>query len=118
MEELPLSLRQPQRYNVSRNEGHKPYRLQEKKGLDRNMRIYADEKETELISVICNCCKKELLVENGILKEEAVEVKHTFGYFGKRDGQRELFDLCEDCYSRIAGGFQIPPQQEEITEFL
>lgn len=82
------------------------------------MRIYLDEKETELVSVICNCCKKELVVEQGILKEESLEVKHTFGYFGKRDGQAERFDLCEECYDRIVGRFQIPPQQEDITEFL
>ena len=82
------------------------------------MRIYLDAKETELISVICNYCKKELPVENGILKAEAVQVKHTFGYFSKRDGQAEEFDLCEDCYKKITDRFQIPVEKKEITELL
>ena len=38
------------------------------------MRVYLDEKEKELVTVICNQCKKELLVENGILKEECIHV--------------------------------------------
>ena len=70
------------------------------------MRIYLDAKETELISIICNYCKKELPVENGILKAEAIQIKHTFGYFSKKDGQSEEFDLCEDCYKRITDKLQ------------
>lgn len=82
------------------------------------MRIYLDAKETELISVICNYCKKELPVENGILKAEAVQVKHTFGYFSKRDGQCEEFDLCEECYKKITDRLQIPAEKKDITELL
>lgn len=82
------------------------------------MRIYLDVKETELISVICNCCKKELPVENGILKAEDIRIKHTFGYFSKKDGQSEEFDLCEECYKRITDKFQIPVKKIEITELL
>lgn len=82
------------------------------------MRIYLDAKETELISVICNSCKKELHVDNGILKAEGIQVKHTFGYFSKKDGQSEEFDLCEDCYKRITDKFQIPVEKKEITELL
>ncbi len=82
------------------------------------MRIYLDAKETELISVICNCCKKELNVENGLLKEEAVHMKHAFGYFSKKDGQVEQFDLCEQCYEKITGKFQIPVEQNDVTEYL
>lgn len=82
------------------------------------MRIYLDAKETELISVICNCCKKELPVENGILKAEGIRIKHTFGYFSKKDGQAEEFDLCEECYKRITDKFQIPVEKKDITELL
>ncbi len=82
------------------------------------MRIYLDAKETELVSVICNCCKKEMSVENGILKAEAIQVKHTFGYFSKKDGQTESFDLCEECYKKITGKFKIPVEQKEETELL
>ncbi len=82
------------------------------------MRIYLDTKETELVSVICNYCKKELPIENGILKAEAIQVKHNFGYFSKKDGQTETFDLCEECYKRITSKFQIPVEKKDITELL
>lgn len=82
------------------------------------MRIYLDGKEAELLSVICNYCKKELPVENGILKAEAIRFKHTFGYFSKHDGQTESFDLCEECYRKITGKFQIPVEKREETEFM
>ena len=52
------------------------------------------------------------------MKAEAVQVKHTFGYFSKRDGQAEEFDLCEDCYKKITDRFQIPVEKKEITELL
>ena len=40
------------------------------------MRIYSEQKETELVQVACNCCGKNLLVENGFLKEECIHVEH------------------------------------------
>lgn len=82
------------------------------------MRIYLDAKETELLSVICNSCKKELPVENGILKAEGIQIRHTFGYFSKKDGQTESFDLCEECYKRITEKFKIPAEKKEETELL
>ena len=33
------------------------------------MRIYMDKNKQELQGVICNRCKKELTVENGVVKE-------------------------------------------------
>ena len=50
------------------------------------MRVYTEQKVRQLTEVVCNCCGKKLLVENGILKEECVHVTHDFGFFGKRDG--------------------------------
>lgn len=82
------------------------------------MRIYSDEKETELVSVICNCCEKKMLVENGIIKEECVGICHTFGYFSERDGEAQEFDLCEECYRKITGRFRIPANTRNVTEFL
>ena len=65
------------------------------------MRIYLDISNTELISVICNRCGKEMKVENGILKERCFEVKHAFGYFSSKDGQVYHFDLCEQCFDKM-----------------
>ena len=82
------------------------------------MKTYLNEKETELAAVVCNCCKKELLVENGILKEECIHVTHDFGYFSKRDGETQNFDLCEECYEKIVAKFRIPAEMQERMELL
>lgn len=82
------------------------------------MRKYLNENETKLAAVVCNGCGKNLPVENGILKEECISVRHSFGYFSKRDGQIQMFDLCEDCYEKLAAGLQIPAQVQEQKELL
>lgn len=82
------------------------------------MRTYSEAKEAVLISTVCNCCGRELSIENGILKEESIEFKHTFGYFSEKDGQTEEFDLCEACYQKIIGKFQIPVKGRTELELL
>ena len=82
------------------------------------MRVYSDENRTELVTVVCNACRKELLVENGILKEECIHVEHNFGFFGSRDGECDRFDLCEDCYRKIVANFSMPVEKGERKELL
>lgn len=82
------------------------------------MRIYSDKNKTELVSMICNCCKKELKVENGIIKEGCFCGDSQFGYFSNKDGMKHFFDLCEECYDKITADFAIPVETEEITELL
>lgn len=82
------------------------------------MRKYLDENNRELDSVVCNYCGKELLVENGILKEGCLEVNSSFGYFSRKDGQIHRFDLCEDCYEKMIARFRIPVDCQETKEFL
>lgn len=82
------------------------------------MRVYDSKIETGLVSVRCNCCEKELLVENGILKEECIHIVHDFGFFGHRDGETHSFDLCEDCYTQIVSRFRIPVEMQERKELL
>ena len=48
------------------------------------MRKYS-ENTKELEKAVCNFCGKELLVENGILKEGICSVDVTWGYFSKKD---------------------------------
>ena len=74
--------------------------------------------DTGLASVICNCCNKELLVENGILKDECIHISHAFGYFSERDGEIQCFDLCEECYNKMIAKFGIPVENGERTELL
>ena len=82
------------------------------------MRIFLDENKKELKAVICNKCGKELRVEDGILKEGCFQGDVLFGYFSNKDGSRHSFDLCEECYDEMTDGFDIPVNEEEITELL
>ncbi len=82
------------------------------------MRKYLEEGSNGLASVICNGCGKNLLVENGILKEGCFEADAVFGYFSKKDGEIHSFDLCEECYDKMIARFRIPAQRQEATELL
>ena len=82
------------------------------------MRIYSDNNRKELVSVICNQCKKKLKVENGIVKEGCFCGNSQFGYFSNKDGMKYLFDLCEECYDKMTAGFASPVEEEEAKELL
>jgi len=80
------------------------------------MRIYKDE--IRLTEVICNCCGKSLKVEDEILKEGCFHVDYIFDYFSERDGERDIFDMCESCYEKMVKDFKIPVTTAEVTEYL
>lgn len=80
------------------------------------MREY--DEQNEPVRVQCNACKKELKLEQGILKEGCFHVDFAWGYFSSRDGMQHRFDLCEECYDRFVGSFQIPVTELENTELI
>lgn len=80
------------------------------------MREYKEDRT--LTKVVCNACGKNLLVENGILKEECIHVDHDFGFFGSWDGESDSFDLCEACYEKLIAGFAVPVERRERKELL
>jgi len=80
------------------------------------MKIY--DEHQKLQSVICNCCEKKLLVENGLLKDALFEGKQSFGYFSERDGVTHRFDLCEGCYNKWIKKFRIPVEETENIEMI
>lgn len=82
------------------------------------MRIYFDDDKKELVSVICNRCKKELVVEKGMIKEGVFCGDTQFGYFSNKDGMKHFFDLCEECYDKIISEFTIPVETEEVKELI
>lgn len=82
------------------------------------MRRYGNETDKELVQVVCNQCKKDLKLENGYLKEGCFAVDFCFGYFSKRDGMRHRFDLCEECYTKMISGFQLPVEEVPENELL
>ena len=71
-----------------------------------------------LKEVFCNKCGKQIEVENGMLREDCFEVNRTFGYFSHKDGETQIWDLCEDCYDRFVHSFQIPVTSKEETELI
>ena len=66
----------------------------------------------------CNCCGKEIRIEQGIPKEEVLEIVKDWGYFSEKDLERHRLVICETCYDNWVSGFQIPPKVEERTEAL
>lgn len=98
------------------------------RGNRRKMRDYEREKRGilmkkyhkngQLETLICNCCGKKLAVDHGILREGAISVDYTWDYFSEKDGQIHRFDLCEECYDELIGGYKIPVDIKEQTEYL
>lgn len=82
------------------------------------MRIYRRNTEIEIEKVSCNGCGKELLVENGIVKEGCFHVEYNFGYFTEKDGTKHEWDLCEACYDKMVKNFAIPVDVKDESEFL
>lgn len=82
------------------------------------MRRYEEEQGGKLVRVVCNQCQKELKVENGYLKEGCFHGEVVFGYFSHRDGTKQQFDLCEECYDKIVKQFAIPVEENQENELL
>ena len=84
------------------------------------MREYKEkeQKELELANVVCNQCGKELLIEDGILKEGCFSIDYQFDYFSDKDGYIYSFDLCEECLDKWIQNFKIPVHIQETKEFL
>lgn len=70
------------------------------------------------MQIYCNSCGKKLKVENGLLKEDAFEATKEWGYFSDWDTQIHRFNLCEGCYKKITGEFQIPVEVRKKIEVL
>lgn len=68
------------------------------------------KKEAE--KIVCNMCKKEIEVVNGIAKEDVLTVEKRWGYFSNKDNEVHRFDLCEECYDRLIESFAIPIDKE------
>ena len=71
-----------------------------------------------LTGMQCNCCKKELQIEDGIVKEGCFSVDYAWGYFSSKDGMTHRLDLCESCYDRFAKELAIPVTVTENSELL
>ena len=68
--------------------------------------------------VICNKCGKQLLEENGVMKEDFLCVKKEWGYFSRMDGKIWEFNICEDCMYELEKELKIPIRKRDKTELL
>ena len=82
------------------------------------MRKFNDGQDRKLVEVVCNKCGKKLKVENGHLKEYCFSADAVFGYFSRKDGMTQHFDLCEDCYDELTAQFTVPVEEKEELELL
>ena len=76
------------------------------------------EKTGEMSRVICNRRGRELRVKQGAIREGVFHGETCFGYDSRKDGTRQSFDLCEDCYDELCRSFLIPVEVEEQRELL
>lgn len=81
------------------------------------MKIFNEEK-TAIEKIVCNKCGKNILVENGIVKEGIFEVDYNWGYFSNKDGKKHRFDLCEKCYDDIVDQFKVQIAVKENIELI
>lgn len=72
--------------------------------------------ETE--QIVCNQCGKTLMMENGILREDAFFATKEWGYFSKRDLEIDHFVICEDCYNEWIESFKEPVKTTTKKEIL
>ena len=84
---------------------------------EKSMRRY-EGGQKKLVKAVCNKCGRELCVENGLLKEFCFSGDAVFGYFSRRDGVSQHFDLCEDCYDEWTAQFAVAPEETEELELL
>ena len=82
------------------------------------MRIYSENGDKRLLKMKCNKCGRDIFVENGIVKEGAFNVEYNWNYFSKKDGERHIFDLCEECYDEMVRKFIIEVEIKDNIELL
>ncbi len=82
------------------------------------MRKYVNQEEKSLQKIICNKCGKEIVLENGIAREETFHGEAHWGYFSQKDGEIHSFDLCEECYDQWIRTFAVGVTVENENELL
>lgn len=76
------------------------------------MRRYTMKERKETETIFCNGCGKEILIKDGIIREDLLSVEKRWGYFSGKDNEVHRFDLCEECYDRMTSQFVIPVEKE------
>ncbi len=72
----------------------------------------------DLDRITCNKCGKQIKRENGVIKQDFLEVVKPWGYFSEKDGKTYRFSLCEKCCDEMIEGFKISIEITDTTELL
>ena len=80
------------------------------------MRFYKDKEKKILEKAFCNFCGSEFRMTGRHISEGVMQVRKDWGYFSEKDLVRHEFDVCESCYDKMIGEFQIPVTEREILE--
>ena len=80
------------------------------------MRFYKDKEKKVLEKVLCNCFGRQLTMTGRHVTEGVLHVRKDWGFFSEKDLVRHEFDMCEQCYDKMIGEFQIPVTEREILE--
>ncbi|MGN0485317.1 MAG: hypothetical protein ACI4HI_17390 [Lachnospiraceae bacterium] len=68
--------------------------------------------------IYCNACGRKMERRGKFFTEDFISVQKEWGYFSKKDGTVQKFDLCEACMEKITEQFVIPVEETEKTELL
>lgn len=82
------------------------------------MRKYARKNSYKIKEMFCNCCGKQINIEQGIIKEGVLSMDYSWGYFSDKDGEIHSIDLCEECYNEIVCKFKIPVDTAKKIELI
>lgn len=74
--------------------------------------------KTENEKIICNCCKKIIQEKGTLPMQDFLHIEKEWGYFSEKDGEKQEFDICEECYDKWTALFQIPVKIKEVTELV
>lgn len=61
---------------------------------------------------------KNIKVNNSTIEEGVFFTDYKWGYFSKKDGREDTFDLCEKCYDEITEKFLYKINTKNYTELL
>lgn len=76
------------------------------------MRRYTMKERKDTETIFCNGCGKEIVIKDGMMREDLLSVEKRWGYFSGKDNEVHRFDLCEKCYDRMISQFVIPVEKE------
>ena len=74
-----------------------------------DMKIYKDVfvSEKKIVDIYCNMCGKKIERVNEDTFHDYFHAIKEWGYFSDMDNEKHSFDLCQDCYKKFIGQFEI-----------